>query len=88
MNNYTNVEKSDFFEFAKDRHQMNTREASEDLLVPKMTKLDVRKNFFSNRIVQAWNDLPLEIRMASSVNGFKNSYNDYTMHNTNDRSFH
>jgi len=87
MNNFTNVEKSDFFEFAKNRHQMNTRGAAEDLLVPQMTKLDIRKYFFSNRIVQAWNDLPLEIRMAPSVNGFKNNYDDYT-HNANDRTNH
>ena len=42
------------------------------------TTLDVRKYFFSNRVVNIWNELPSEIRYASSVNTFKNLYDLYT----------
>ena len=77
MNNLTDIEKSKFFTFTKDRHGKNTRGAAEDLLVPQLTRLDTRKFFFSNRVVNPWNDLPMHIRNASSVNGFKNAYDDY-----------
>ena len=62
---------------AKDRHNVNTRGASEGLFVPQQTRLDIRKYFFSNRVVNAWNDLPFEIRDASGVNAFKNLYDLY-----------
>ena len=48
-NNFTNVEKCDFFLFTRDRHQIHTRGVAEDLLVPQVTRLDIRKHFFSNR---------------------------------------
>ena len=34
-------------------------------------RLDVRKNFFSNRVVDAWNELPQYVLDAGIVNSFK-----------------
>ena len=34
-------------------------------------RLDVRKHFFSNRIIDEWNSLPDEVVTAPSVNSFK-----------------
>ena len=59
------------------RHDINTRSAAEGLLVPPKTSLEVRKNFFSSRLVNDWNDLPIEVRTATSVNSFKNQYDIY-----------
>ena len=33
-----------------------------------------RTNYFTNRIVNSWNDLPSEVISAQSVNAFKNRY--------------
>ena len=35
-------------------------------------KTDIRKYSFSNRIVELWNSLPLDIKNAGTVNTFKN----------------
>ena len=63
---------------------MNTRSATDGLLVPQQTHLDIRKYFFFNRVVNAWNGLPQEIRHASSINAFKNMYDLFTMDTTSD----
>ena len=36
------------------------------------SRLDVRKYFFSNRVVDMWNSLPDDVVSAPSVNSFKN----------------
>ena len=39
--------------------------------------LAVRRNFFSHRVVNPWNILPNSVKMATSVNNFKNLYDDH-----------
>ena len=46
-------------------------------LVKSRSKLDIRKNFFSQRVVNVWNSLPSEVVEAESVNTFKNRYDKY-----------
>jgi len=77
LNGFTNINTTDFFSYASDRHSINTRSAMEDLLVPEKNRLDVRKYFFTSRVVNDWNEIPLEIRTASSINSFKNNYDMY-----------
>lgn len=44
-------------------------------LLKKRTRLKLRSNYFSNRIVQMWNDLPDQVVMAPSLNIFKSRLN-------------
>jgi hypothetical protein len=43
-------------------------------LTRQLTNVKARENFFSNRIVGTWNNIPKEIWNASTINGFKNAY--------------
>ena len=43
-------------------------------IVKKRSKLDIRKSFFSQRIVNKWNELPPLVVEADLVNSFKNRY--------------
>ena len=43
-------------------------------LVKSRSRLDIRKNFFSQRVINAWNSLPSEVVEAESINAFKNRY--------------
>jgi hypothetical protein len=46
-------------------------------LVKLRSRLDIRKNFFSQRVISMWNSLPSEVFEAESVNAFKNRYDKY-----------
>ena len=41
------------------------------------TNLDQRRNFFTNRVVNPWNSLPLSIKTAPSLDSFKSRYDKH-----------
>lgn len=59
--------------FQRDSTTRNiTRNQSEPLnLVKQNSRLEVRKNFFTNRIVESWNSVPSEIKHSTSTDKFK-----------------
>ena len=77
INGHSKLRKVDFFNHVKDRHNVETRNFTNDLLVMEQCSLNVRKNFFSCRVVNDWNSLPNHVRMSTSVNEFKNNYDDF-----------
>ena len=46
----------------------------ENVLKEEKARLEVRRNFFSVRVVRQWNNLPDNVRNQKSVNAFKNAY--------------
>jgi ribonuclease P/MRP protein subunit RPP40 len=46
----------------------------------KLSKLDIRKYSFTQRVVNYWNDLPENVVSATSINIFKNRLDDYMRH--------
>ena len=44
-------------------------------------KLEVRRNFFTVRAAKAWNMLPENVKVQSSVNSFKNAYDAWKTQN-------
>ena len=43
-------------------------------IVKQKATLDIRKHFYSHRVVDHWNNLPSSVKNADSVNDFKNLY--------------
>ena len=69
MTSRERIAKEQFFHLAENRHGLrgNTMKIRKD-----RSRLEIRKNFFSQRIVNAWNSLPQRVVDATSVNSFKN----------------
>ena len=40
-------------------------------------RLDIRRNFWSVRVCDSWNQLPDEVKSQGTTNGFKNAPDDY-----------
>ena len=54
-----------------------TRHTSDPLNIVKVTsKSEIRRNFFSQRVVEHWNQLPAETKRAKSVAAFKNKISE------------
>ena len=48
-----------------------------EVIVPQRANLEIRKNFFTVRVADAWNSLPDAVKASVSVNGFKNAYDGW-----------
>ena len=80
MTGKDDVKSSTWFQLTADRDGgANTRATAGHLnvLPGSRCNLDVRRNFFSQRVVQGWNSLPDSIKMSQTVNMFKNSLDEY-----------
>ena len=77
LGGYYDVDPHQLFTFVKDRHNKDTRSRANNCLVPEKTTLNIRKHFFTNRITETWNNLPSHVKDATSVNNFKNRYDEY-----------
>ena len=58
----------------------------EKKLVKDRSRLDSRKYFFSQRVINRWNSLPVKVVNSESVNGCKNAYDRYCCKDMDDRS--
>ena len=74
MNGHGDIDPNTWFNFIRDRHDVHTRQHEANNLCADKCRLNVRKNFFVNRITNDWNDLPAEVKNATSTNSFKNQY--------------
>ena len=71
MTGKDNVERSTWFDMASSG-QRATRQAADPLNIrPKAARLEVRRHFFSQRVVERWNEIPEKVKSAESVIGFK-----------------
>ena len=74
MSGKNNVDHKTWFSLASDS-EVKTRATTGylNLTLRPIPKTDLRKNFFSHRVVPHWNQLPDSVKMAETTNDFKNS---------------
>ena len=72
-----NVDKHHWFTFLNDSRSTDimTRASADNLnLQLPRSRTEVRKNFFSSRVVPQWNSLPYEVKRSKTVTEFKRKY--------------
>ena len=83
MHGHTEIEVEDWFRKAAGGPRV-TRAATEALnVIPKYGRLEIRKNFFTVRATNSWNNIPSEIKLSPSTSGFKTGYSKYREMNDN-----
>jgi ribonuclease P/MRP protein subunit RPP40 len=68
------VDYTTWFQLASETGRATTSADDTLNLRPKTTRLEVRRHFFSNRVVEGWNQIPSEIKNARNVSCFKKAY--------------
>ena len=70
-----NVDKSTWFTPASEGQVRVTRMAADPLNVRQQaSRLDIRKQFYSQRVVDAWNKVTTDIKNSVTANSFKMAY--------------
>jgi hypothetical protein len=67
-------DKNTWFEMATEGQRTTRQAANPWNLRPKQSRLDIRKNFFSQRVINNWNMKPTEIQGAERAKSFKKAY--------------
>jgi len=76
----TGKEKIDNNQFFQRTSQERELRGHSMKLFQQRSRLDVRKYFFSQRVVGPWNKLPQRVIDAPTVNSFKNRYDSFNRH--------
>ena len=89
INRLDNVDPANYFEFVANHHNHAKRQGvvieapiphEDNVAIPTTNlvvqngNLDLRRNFFTHRVVNKWNNLDQSIKTAASLNEFKNKY--------------
>ena len=86
LNKIDDVDYHTWFSKVEEQHQ-KTRQAvsissdgnvvATDNLVKPKSRLDIRRNFFSCRVNDPWNNLPENVKRSESVDAFKMNYDNH-----------
>ena len=58
-------------------HGISTRQCSKSNVLAKNCRLNLRRNFFSQRVISDWNSLPASVQQAPSLGAFKSRVKRY-----------
>ena len=81
MTGKSNVKHETWFKLASDSVGMASTRSTKgylNLVQPRDPKTELRRNFFSQRVVSVWNQLPNSVKIASTTNEFKSAYDSFT----------
>lgn len=74
VHKHDNVDGAQWFQHVS-REGYQTRAVADPLnLVQNRSRLDLRRNFFSQRVIEHWNRIPASLKMAANVEAFKRGY--------------
>lgn len=76
LNGLDDVDHTSWFKYFSDFHEIPTRSSTSQHLITQRNRLDMRKNFFSQRVVDVWNGISLHVKSSESVNTFKKRYDE------------
>ena len=79
LKGFSKVDYTHFFQLVKNSKTRGNKYK----LVKSRSRLDIRKHFFSQRVVNEWNKLPNSVVEAECVNSFKNKYDSYVRREKN-----
>jgi len=82
----TGKEQIDYRQFFNSADTPYGLRGHEKKLAKDRSRLDSRKFFFSQRVVNGWNSLPAKVVNSESVNSFKNAYDRYYCKDMDNRS--
>ena len=82
----TGKEQIDYRQFFNSADAPYGLRGHEKKLAKDRSRLDSRKFFFSQRVVNGWNSLPAKVVNSESVNSFKNAYDRYYCKDMDNRS--
>ena len=68
------LDSSQWFERAADSVRATRSSANPLNLKVRQGRLEIRRNFFSNRVVSSWNDIPSDIRETVRSENFQRKY--------------
>ena len=72
LNNLDDIQSDQWFQKASEIASRSTRQSADPLkLITPRTRTQIRKNFFTVRAIESWNELPLEIRKSRNISLFK-----------------
>lgn len=77
LNDKYPIQSEEFFSYVSDEHSVNTRSSEHGNLFKKKCNYDFRRNFFSQRVVPIWNDLPTIVRQAPNKSEFLKLYEEF-----------
>ena len=78
---FDQVDRGTWFNLVGHNPGRMTRATSDPLnIVRKECRLDIRRHFFSNRVVEHWNALDHDTKNANSVASFRNKISEYLAH--------
>ena len=69
-----NLDSNQWFERAADSVRATRSSANPLNLKMRQGRLKIRRNFFSNRVVSSWNDIPSDIRETARSENFQQKY--------------
>ena len=84
---FNNVDRNQWFDFRNATNARATRSTvtvsgneqhdHDDVLYMGNVRLEIRKNFFTVRVIKKWNEIPERVRRQRSVDAFKNNYDEW-----------